>query len=192
MKLRLTLIMLAVIATASLATAQNHEKRMAQIRQAYADRLEIINNNTYDEPFNYVNVDLSQNLPGSGIHDRHEKYYFTQEVYGEDGRMASLLFYLTCKDTYTMGMHIYKWEFLWDAMEGDPMFALLVRQEGDAKKEYRFYFENNKVIKVVPEFKQWPDKDMMSLHPYVIDRPEDVLKLMKQYQATFNLLLHDE
>ena len=192
MKLRITIIMLAVIATASLATAQNHEKRMAQIRQAYADRLEIINNNTYDEPFNYVNVDLSQNLPGSGIHDRHEKYYFTQEEYGENGRMASLLFYLTCKDTYAMGMHVYKWEFLWDAMEGDPMFALLVRQEGDAKKEYRFYFENNKVIKVVPEFKQWPGKDMMSLHPYVIDKPEDVLKLMKQYQTTFNLLLHDE
>ena len=191
MKLRTTILMLALLATTSLVTAQNHEKRMAQIRQAYADRLEIINNNTYDEPFNYVNVDLSQNLPGSGIHDRHEKYYFTQEEYGENGRMASLLFFLTCKDTYTMGMHVYKWEFLWDAMEGDPMFALLVRQEGDAKKEYRFYFENNKVIKVVPEFKQWPDKDMMSLHPYVIDTPEDVLKLMKQYQTTFNLLLQE-
>ena len=77
-------------------------------------------------------------------------------------------------------------------MEGDPMFALLVRQEGDDKKEYRFYFDNNKVIKVVPEVKQWPGKDMMSLHPYVIDKPADVLKLMKQYQTTFNLLLHDD
>ena len=192
MKLRITIIMLSIIATASLAIAQNHEKRMAQIRQAYADRLEIMNNNPYDVPCNEISVDVSQNLPGSGIHERHDKYYFTQEQYSEDGKMASLLYFVTCKDTYTMGMHVYKWEFLWDAMEGDPMFALLVRQEGDDKKEYRFYFDNNKVIKVVPEVKQWPGKDMMSLHPYVIDKPADVLKLMKQYQTTFNLLLHDD
>ena len=191
MKLRTTILMLVLFATTSLVTAQNHDKRMTQIRQAYADRLEIMKNNPYDVPCNEISVDVSQNLPGSVIHQRHEKYYFTQEQYSEDGKMASLLYFATCNETYTMGMHVYKWEFLWDAMEGDPMFALLVRQEGNAKKEYRFYFENNKVIKVVPEVKQWPDKDMMSLHPYVIDKPADVLKLMKQYQTTFKTLLQE-
>ena len=192
MKHRITILLLALFATTSLVTAQNHDKRIAQIRQAYADRLEIMNNSPYDVPCNFINNDLAQNLPGSGLHERHDKYYFTQEQYSEDGKMASLLYYVTSKDTYAMGMHVYNWEFLWDAMEGDPMFALLVRQEGNAKKEYRFYFEKNKVIKVVPEFKQWPLKDMMSLHPYVIDKPDDVLKLMKQYQTTFNLMLRDE
>ncbi len=191
MKLRITIIMLAMVATATLATAQNHEKRMAQIRQAYADRLEIMKNNPYEVPCNEISVDLSQNLPGSGIHQLKAKYYFTQEQYSEDGKMASLLYFATCTDTYAMGMHVFKWEFLWDAMEGDPMFALLVRQEGDAKKEYRFYFENNKVIKVVPEFKQWPLNDMMSLHPYVIDKPADVLRIMKKHQHTFDEIMSE-
>ena len=90
-----------------------------------------------------------------------------------------------------MGMHKWYWEFLWDAMEGDPMFALLVRQEGDSKQEYRFYFENNKLIKVVPELKQWPKKDDMSLHPGVIAKPADVLKLMEEKQTEFKRLIKE-
>ena len=191
MKLRLTFIMLAVVATASMLSAQNHDKRMAQIRQAYADRLEIMNNKPYgNEPFNEISVDVAQNLPGTGLYERHDKFFFTQEQYSADGSMCSLLYFVTSKATYVHGMHGYYWEFLWDAMEGDPMFALLVRDEGGTKKEYRFYFENNKVIKTVPEFKQWPkEKSMETLHPDVIDKPADVLKLMKEKQAEFMTLI---
>ena len=189
MKLRLTLIMLAVLATAFTLSAQNN-KRMEQIRQAYADRLEIMQNKPYDGPFNEVGVDVAQNLPGTGLYERHDKFYFTQEQYSADGSMCSLLYFVTSKATYVHGMHGYYWEFLWDSMEGDPMFALLVRDEGGTKKEYRFYFENNKVIKTVPEFKQWPkEKSMETLHPDVIDKPADVLKLMKEKQAEFKTLI---
>lgn len=190
MKLRLTFIMLAVFATASVLSAQNHDKRMAQIRQAYADRLDIMQNKPYDGPFNEVGVDVAQNLPATGLYERHDKFYFTQEQYSADGSMCSLLYFATSKVTYTHGMHGYYWEFLWDSMEGDPMFALLVRQEGDDKKEYRFYFENDKVMKVVPDVKQWPkEKSMNTLHPDVIDKPADVLKLMKDKQAEFKMLI---
>lgn len=189
MKLRLTILMLAVLATASMLSAQNHDKRMAQIRQAYADRLEIMQNKPYDGPFNEIGVDVAQNLPGTGLYERHDKFYFTQEQYSADGSMCSQLYFVTSKATYAHGMHGYYWEFLWDSMEGDPMFALLVRQEGEAKKEYRFYFENDKLIKAVPELKQWPKKDFMSLHPDVIDKPADVLKLMKEKQAEFMTLI---
>lgn len=189
MKLRLTLIMLAVLATASTLSAQNN-KRMEQIRQAYADRLEIMQNKPYDGPFNEIGVDVAKNLPGTGLYERHDKFYFTQEQYSADGSMCSLLYFVTSKATYAHGMHGYYWEFLWDSMEGDPMFALLVRDEGGTKKEYRFYFENNKVIKTVPEFKQWPkEKSMETLHPDVIDNPADVLKLMKEKQAEFKTLI---
>lgn len=193
MKLRLTFIMLAVLAIASIATAQNHDKRMAQIRQAYADRLEIMNNKPYgNEPFNEISVDVAQNLPGTGLYERHDKFYFTQEQYSADGSMCSQLYFVTSKATYAHGMHGYYWEFLWDSMEGDPMFALLVRDEGGTKKEYRFYFENNKVIKVVPELKKWPkEKSMETLHPDVIDKPADVLKLMKERQAEFKRLIKE-
>ena len=191
MKLRLTFIAIALIATATLAGAQNHEKRMQQIRQAYADRLEIMNNKPYEnEPFNEISVDVAQNLPATGLYEKHEKYYFTQEMYSADGSMDSQLYFMTSKATYAHKMHGYYWEFLWESMEGDPMFALLVRTEGDAKKEYRFYFDKGKVIKCVPEVKQWPKtKTMESLHPDVINKPADVLTLMKKQQATFKSLL---
>lgn len=195
MKLRLTFIMLAVVTTAAVAGAQNIDKRMQQIRQAYADRLEIMKNNPYGDqnlPFNEVGVDVAKNMPGTGLHERHDKYYFTQEQYSEDGSMASLLYFMTSKSTYAHGMHGYYWEFLWDSMEGDPMFALLVRSEGDVKKEYRFYFDKGKVIKTVPDVKQWPkNKDMESLHPDVIKSPADVLSIMKAKQADFKRLIDD-
>lgn len=193
MKLRISLLAIFTIASATLIMAQNHDKRMAQIRQAYADRLEIMKYNPYENhPFNEISVDVAQNLPGSGLYERHDKYHFTQEQYSEDGKMCSQLYFVTSKETYAMGMHVYYWEFLWDSMEGDPMFAYLVRQEGDSKKEYRFYFENGKVIKTMPEVKQWPLKDMMSLHPYVIDSPADVLKIMKRHVEKFKSLLNEE
>lgn len=193
MKKRLTFIMLAIVAIALSCGAQNHEKRMKQIRQAYADRLEIMKNNPYAEsgmPFNQVGVDVAENMPGSGLHERHDKYYFTQEQYSDRGDMECTLYFATSNGTYAHGIHGYKWEFLWDSMEGDPMFALLVRTEGAARKEYRFYFENGKVIKTVPDVKQWPDKDdPESLHPFIISKPADVLKLMNRHESTFKSLL---
>lgn len=193
MKTRVFLFLIVMMASVSIAGAQNHDKRMAQIRQAYADRLEIMNNNPYEsQMFNQVNVDLAQNMPGSGLREVHDKFYFTQEQYSADGAMASLLYFATCTRTYAMGAHKWYWEFLWDSMEGDPMFAYLVRQEGDARQEYRFYFENNKLIKVVPDVKQWPKDDGgMNLHPQVISKPAEVLKLMKEKQAEFMLLMKE-
>ena len=193
MKLRFTFLMLAVLATAAVAGAQSKtDKRMAEIRQAYADRLEIMNNKPYgDQPFNEISVDVAQNMPGSGMREVHDKYYFTQEQYSADGSMCSMLYFATSTTTYAMGAHKWYWEFLWHPMEGDPMFALLVRDECGTKKEYRFYFENDKVIKVVPELKQWPKKGDMTLHPDVIDKPADVLKLMKEKQAEFKRLIKE-
>lgn len=192
MKLRLTIALLAIFAVATMANAQNHEQRMAKIRQAYADRLEIMKNKPVeDQPFNEISVDVAQNMPGSGLYERHDKYYFTQEQYSADGSLDSQLYFMTSRSTYAHGMHVYYWEFLWDSMEGDPMFALLVREEGGTKMEYRFYFENNKVIKVIPDVKQWPPEDVMSLHPGVIDKPADVLELMKARQDEFKRLLEE-
>ena len=193
MKIRVFLVLIAVMATASFASAQNHDKRMAQIKQAYADRLEIMNNNPYEsQMFNQVNVDLAQNMPGSGMREVHDRYYFTQEQYSADGSMDSQVYFATSTITYAMGAHKWYWEFLWDSMEGDPMFAYLIRQEGDARQEYRFYFENNKLIKVVPDLKQWPkDNGGINLHPQVISKPADVLKLMKEKQAEFMHLIKE-
>ena len=54
------------------------------------------------------------------------------------------------------------------------------------------YFENNKLIKVVPDVKQWPKDDGgMNLHPQVISKPAEVLKLMKEKQAEFMHLIKE-
>ena len=109
-----------MMASVSIAGAQNHDKRMAQIRQAYADRLEIMNNNPYEsQMFNQVNVDLAQNMPGSGLREVHDRYYFTQEQYSTDGSMDSQVYFVTSTRTYAMGAHKWYWEFLWDSMEID-------------------------------------------------------------------------
>lgn len=192
MKKRFILIMLVLVAVAMTAVAQNHDKRMKKIRQAYADRLELMNTRPYGEdmPFNEASVDVAKNLPGSGLYERHDKFYFTQEQYSNDGSMCSQLYFMTSKETYAMGIHEWYWEFLWDSMEGDPMFALLVRQEGDEKKEFRFYFENGKVIKVVPEVKKWPSiDDFMSIAPF--KSPADVLSLMNTKQEEFKTLVNE-
>ena len=105
--------------------------------------------------------------------------------------MCSLLYFATSKVTYAMGAHKWYWEFLWDSMEGDPMFALLVREEAGTKMEYRFYFDNGKVRKNVPELSKWPKKGTMTLHPDVIAKPADVLKLMKDKQAEFKRLIKE-
>ena len=128
MKTRVFLFLAVMMASVSIAGAQNHDKRMAQIRQAYADRLEIMNNNPYEsQMFNQVNVDLAQNMPGSGLREVHDRYYFTQEQYSTDGSMDSQVYFVTSTITYAMGAHKWYWEFLWDSMEGDPMFAYLIR-----------------------------------------------------------------
>ena len=194
MKTRITLILAATLFAAVFANAQSHGKRIAEIRETYANRLNMMNDKPFeDQMFNEACIDVAQNLPGSGMHERHEKYYFTQQQYSYDGSEDSKLYFLTCKITYAMGLHSYYWEFLWDPEKGDPMFALLVREEGDAKQEYRFYFENSKVIKVAPAVKDWPVKDdSMSLHPQTIEKPADVLKLMDSYQANFKRLVYHD
>ncbi len=192
MKKRLSFIMLILVAVVVTAGAQNHDKRMKQIRQAYADRLEMMKIRPYGEdmPFNEASVDVAKNLPGTGLYERHDKFYFTQEQYSADGSMCSQLYFMTSKETYVMGIHIWYWEFLWDSMEGDPMFALLVRQEGDSKQEFRFYFENGKVIKVVPEVKKWPSiDDDLSIAPF--KSPADVLSLMNAKQELFKTLVNE-
>ena len=143
-----------------------------------------------DMPFNEASVDVAKNLPGTGLYERHDKFYFTQEQYSADGSMCSQLYFMTSKETYVMGIHIWYWEFLWDSMEGDPMFALLVRQMGDSKQEFRFYFENGKVIKVVPEVKKWPSiDDDLSIAPF--KSPADVLSLMNAKQELFKTLVNE-
>ena len=71
-------MLVAVVMTAG---AENHDKRMKQIRQAYADPLEMMKIRAYGEdmPFNEASVDVAKNLPGTGLYERHDKFYFTQE-----------------------------------------------------------------------------------------------------------------
>lgn len=190
-----TLLLLSLALAALGAAAQSQEARMNEIRQAYADRLEIIKNKPFDDdtPFNQISVDVAQNRPGSGLCNRHDTYYFTQEDFTGDGKsdLHCTVHYATSKVDYAMGAHHYYWEFLWHPMEGDPMFALLVRQEegSKVKTEYRFYLQNGKVFKCVPAVKDWPKDDTpRALAPH-ISGPAEVVKLMKTHQERFQSLV---
>ena len=144
MKARIILFALVASIATTMATAQNEQARMKQIREAYAGRLALMQDRPYDDgaPFNEVTTTVTNNLPGSGICTSNKHFYFTQPDFMEsedeegefDATLYSTLYYATSINVYA-GTHHYIWEFLWDAETGDPMFAMLVMKEGSEKGE---------------------------------------------------------
>lgn len=190
-------IILLILVTASscmsVSAQKGQEQRMKAIRDAYAGRLRLMEDKPFeDKPFNQVSVELYQNRPGSGMCTRHDVYYFTQEDFDESGEMPSDVYFATSRYSYAMDSQIYHWEMLWDAEKGDPMFAVLLCEEPSSgvKSEYRFYIDGGRVFRCVPEFKSWPRENTpTALAPEGIEKPDDVVILMKHHKEIFKSLL---
>ena len=148
--------MLCLVAIASGMSAQkNVDARIKQIREAYANRLALMQDQPYDDDADKVDqltIAYNRMFPGTGLAKFKDTYYWTDDE-NEDYMLKPVLYYFTSHNTMNSGIYIYNREFLFDAETEEPMFMYVSTQFGeDGKKlEYRFYFDKGKLIKQIPE-----------------------------------------
>ena len=131
------------------------DARIKQIREAYANRLAMMQNQPYDDESQKVEhlvVAYNRMYPGTGLACFNDNYYWTDDE-NEDYMLKPTLYFATSDYTMNTGIYIFHREYLFDAETEEPMFMYVTTQFGeDGKKlEYRFYFDKGKLIKQIPE-----------------------------------------
>lgn len=131
------------------------EARLKQIREAYANRLNLMQNQPYDNEEQRVEkltLKFSRMYPGTGLAQFDDTYYWTDDE-NEDYMLKPTIYFAIEKYTMNAGMYRFYREYLYDPETEEPMFMLLTTQWGEQGKklEYRFYFDKGKLIKQVPE-----------------------------------------
>ena len=153
---RKLILLLCLAAMALGMSAQKSvDNRIKVIRKAYAERLNLMKNQPYDDDDNKVNqltIAYNRIYPGTGLATFKDTYYWTDDE-NEDYMLKPVLYYFTSHETMNGGIYISNREFLFDAETEEPMFMYVSTQFGeDGKKlEYRFYFDKGKLIKQIPE-----------------------------------------
>lgn len=153
---RKLILMLCLTAMALGMTAQNSvEQRINVIRQAYANRMNLMQNQPYDDDSDKVDrltIAYSRMYPGTGMARFKDTYYWIDDE-NEEYMLKPVLYYVTSYNTMNSGIYIFNREYLFDVQTEEPMFMYVSTQFGeDGKKlEYRFYFDKGKLIKQIPE-----------------------------------------
>ena len=153
---RKLILLLCLAATALGMSAQKSvDDRIKVIRKAYAERLNLMKNQPYDDDANMVNqltIAYNRIYPGTGLAKFRDTYYWTDDE-NEDYMLKPVLYYVTSHSTMNSGIYIFNREYLFDVQTEEPMFMYVSTQFGeDGKKlEYRFYFDKGKLIKQIPE-----------------------------------------
>lgn len=151
------LILLFCLAAMALGMSaqKSVDDRIKVIRKAYAERLNLMKNQPYDDDANMVNqltIAYNRIYPGTGLAKFRDTYYWTDDE-NEDYMLKPVLYYVTSHSTMNSGIYIFNREYLFDVQTEEPMFMYVSTQFGeDGKKlEYRFYFDKGKLIKQIPE-----------------------------------------
>ncbi len=153
---RKLILLLCLAAMALGMSAQKSvDDRIKVIRKAYAERLNLMKNQPYDDDANMVNqltIAYNRIYPGTGLAKFRDTYYWTDDE-NEDYMLKPVLYYVTSHSTMNSGIYIFNREYLFDVQTEEPMFMYVSTQFGeDGKKlEYRFYFDKGKLIKQIPE-----------------------------------------
>lgn len=137
-------------------TAQNSvEQRVNVIRQAYANRLNLMQNQPYDDDSDKIGqmtIAYNRMFPGTGLACFNNTYYWTDDN-NEEYMLKPVIYFAVQRSTMNSGIyHSYR-EFLYDPETEEPMFMLVTTQRGDDGKrlEYRFYFDKGKLIRQTPD-----------------------------------------
>ena len=151
------LILLFCLAAMALGMSaqKSVDDRIKVIRKAYAERLNLMKNQPYDDDANKVDqltIAYNRIYPGTGLAKFRDTYYWTDDE-NEDYMLKPVLYYVTSYNTMNSGIYIFNREYLFDVQTEEPMFMYVSTQFGeDGKKlEYRFYFDKGKLIKQIPE-----------------------------------------
>ena len=151
---RKLLLLCALCAVLSVMAQKDVDARIAEIRKAYADRLTIMSYKPYDDvEMEKLTVSYNRNYPGTGLYRHTDTYYWTDDE-NEEYMLKPALYFVTSQYSMCFGRYRYSREYLLDIATGEPMFMLLTTQlddEAATRREFRFYFQDGKVIKQVPE-----------------------------------------
>lgn len=194
---RKLIIMLCLAAVAlSMSAQKSVDARIKQIREAYANRLTMMQNQPYDDESQKVErlvISYNRMYPGTGLACFNDTYYWTDDE-NEDYLLKPVLYYATSDHTMNTGIYIFHREYLFDAETEEPMFMYVSTQFGeDGKKvEYRFYFDKGKLIKQIPD-KIAPIKDD-ELEPGIMvgkNGKADAASLLKEFES-IKKTFHDQ
>ena len=175
---RKLILLLCLAAMALGMSAQKSvDDRIKVIRKAYAERLNLMMNQPYDDDAQKVNqltIAYNRIYPGTGLAQFKDTYYWTDDE-NEDYMLKPILYYVTSHSTMNSGIYIFNREYLFDAQTEEPMFMYVSTQFGeDGKKlECRFYFDKGKLIKQIPE----------KIGPVGDDQLDPMIKLDKNGKA---------
>lgn len=153
---RRLILTLCLVAIAMGMNAQKSvDARIKHIREAYANRLALMQNQPYDDESQKVErlvMTYNRMYPGTGLACFNDTYYWTDDE-NEDYMLKPTLYFATSDYTMNTGIYIFHREYLFDAETEEPMFMYVTTRFGeDGKKlEYRFYFDKGKLIKQIPE-----------------------------------------
>ncbi len=150
-KIILTLC-LAVIAL-GMTAQKSVDARIKQIREAYSNRLTLMQNQPYDnERVDQLTATYNRMYPGTGMARFNDTYYWTDDE-NEDYMLKPTLYFVTSSYTLNSGLYAFNREYLFDAQTEEPMFMLITTEfKGtDKRLEYRFYFDKGRLIKQIPE-----------------------------------------
>ena len=185
------LLMLALGVTAQ----KSVDERVKEIRAAYAARLSMMENQPFDDvKVEQMTISYNRIYPGTGLYQSSDTYYWTDDE-DEDYMLHPLLYFVTSKYTMCHGNYRYYREYLVDTAPQEPMFMLISMQLGDdesTRQDFRFYFQDGKLIKQVPE-RIGPYGDDALLHPdFMFDengRADGLIEAFKSVEQTFHEII---
>lgn len=151
---KLFLLLCLGMMTLGMTAQQSVEQRINVIRQAYANRQNLMQNQPYDgdtEKVGQMTIAYNRMFPGTGLACFNNTYYWTDDN-NEEYMLKPVIYFAVQRSTMNSGIyHSYR-EFLYDPETEEPMFMLVTTQRGDDGKrlEYRFYFDKGKLIRQTP------------------------------------------
>jgi len=152
---KLFLLLCLGMMTLGMTAQQSVEQRINVIRQAYANRQNLMQNQPYDgdtEKVGQMTIAYNRMFPGTGLACFNNTYYWTDDN-NEEYMLKPVIYFAVQRSTMNSGIyHSYR-EFLYDPETEEPMFMLVTTQRGDDGKrlEYRFYFDKGKLIRQTPD-----------------------------------------
>lgn len=151
---KLFLLLCLGMMTLGMTAQQSVEQRINVIRQAYANRQNLMQDQPYDgdtEKVGQMTIAYNRMFPGTGLACFNNTYYWTDDN-NEEYMLKPVIYFAVQRSTMNSGIyHSYR-EFLYDPETEEPMFMLVTTQRGDDGKrlEYRFYFDKGKLIRQTP------------------------------------------
>lgn len=195
MKRTIILALCMVITAMGLTAQKNVEARIKQIRQAYANRINMMNNQPYDDvKVEQMTISYNRIYPGTGLYRYTDTYYWTDDE-NEDYMLKPTLYFVTRKYSLCHDIYRHYHEYLFDAETGEPMFLYITTQMGDdenTKQEFRFYIDKGKLIKQIPE-RIGPFDDSNFIPPGIgIDENGRALNIIGEFNGvldTFDMMI---